>query len=99
MARQNVGSSVVREGATLPYTANDSSLRQWAPPWLRAARSSKMAVDFSAYGLLQWDLFLKTLASSGIVLIPPDVIPLQLCTPRIVGVYFKLYTVYNQRLK
>jgi hypothetical protein len=30
---------------------------------------------------------------------PPDVITLQLCTPKVVGLKFRLYTVYTLRMK
>jgi hypothetical protein len=33
------------------------------------------------------------------VRVPPDVISLQLCTPKVIGVQFKLYTVNNLHLK
>jgi hypothetical protein len=38
-------------------------------------------------GLEQW-------YSTFFVRVPPDIISLQLCTPKVVGVQFKLYIVY-----
>jgi hypothetical protein len=37
--------------------------------------------------------------STLFVRVPPDIIFLQLCTPKVVGTEFKLYTVYNLHLK
>jgi hypothetical protein len=42
--------------------------------------------------LMQW-------YSTSFIRVPPNIISLQLCTPKVVGVYFKLYIVYNIHLK
>jgi hypothetical protein len=43
-------------------------------------------------GLVQW-------YSTFFACVSPDIISLQLCAPKVVGVYFKLYTVYSVNLK
>jgi hypothetical protein len=37
--------------------------------------------------------------STFFVRVPPHIISLQLCTPKVVGALFKLYKVYNLHLK
>jgi hypothetical protein len=45
---------------------------------------------------VQWS---STAAFNLFVRVPPHIISLQLCTPKVVGAQFKLYTVYNLHLK
>jgi hypothetical protein len=37
--------------------------------------------------------------STFLVRVPPNIVSLQLCTPKVVGAQFKLYIVYNLHLK
>jgi hypothetical protein len=49
-------------------------------------------IEVDLCGLVQW-------YSTFFVRVPPDIISLQLCTPKVVGTYCKLYILYNLHLK
>jgi hypothetical protein len=58
--------------------------------WVQCDSQNKSGLFL--YSLTQW-------YSSFFVRLPLDVISLQLCTPKVVGVQFKLYRAYNLHLK